>query len=85
MKKRHKISKEIKDQILDRIKNEGVSVAKAAEEHGVSTYTIYGWISRRTAGEPSVLETAKLRRENQALKELIGEITLQMSRTQKKN
>jgi|GEM_PF-2480233 len=29
------IPKEIKEQILSRIKNEGVSVAKAAEEHVV--------------------------------------------------
>jgi len=85
MKKRHKISKEVKDQILDRIKNHGVGVSQAAEEHGLSTYTIYGWISKRTSGYPSILEIAKLKKENQALKELIGEITLQMSKSQKKN
>ncbi|MBU0975986.1 helix-turn-helix domain-containing protein [Patescibacteria group bacterium] len=82
--KKHKIAKEVKDQIIDRIKNQGISVSQAAKEHGISTNTIYTWLSRKTEGSPGLLEIAKLRKENHALKELIGEITLQMSRSQKK-
>ena len=40
MKKKQIIAKEIKDQIIDRIKNQGVSVSQAATEHGISTNTI---------------------------------------------
>lgn len=38
MKKSFKISKEIKNQILKRVKAEGLPVA---EEHGVSTTAVY--------------------------------------------
>ena len=82
MKKQHKVSKEVKDQIIDRIKNGGVSVSQAGQEHGISVNTIYTWLSRRTDGSPSVLEIAKLKKENKELKELVGEITLSMSKSQ---
>ena len=45
------IPKEIKEQILKRIKEEGVSVADAAVEHGISTKTIYNWM-RNTVKYP---------------------------------
>ena len=38
--KKHRIAPEIKEQIINRIKNEGVSVSQAAGEHGVSEKTI---------------------------------------------
>jgi transposase-like protein len=82
MKKKHKISKEVKDQILSRIKNDGVSVSQASQEHGVNPRTIYGWLSNKIGG--STLEVAKLKKENKELKELIGSITLQLSKSQKK-
>lgn len=84
MKKQYKIAKEIKDQILERIKNQGVNVSQAAAEHGISTNTIYGWISKKTEGGPGALEVAKLKKENKELRELVGELTFQLSKSQKK-
>jgi transposase-like protein len=84
-KGKHVVSKEVKDQILKRIRDEGIPVAKAAEEHGISTGTIYNWLGKGVTSGPSILEMAKLRRENQALKELLGQITLEMSLAKKKN
>jgi len=78
------LSKEVKDQIIERIKNQGLSISQAAQEHGVATNTIYGWFSKKAEGNPSILEVTRLKRENQALKELVGEITLQLSKSQKK-
>ena len=78
------VSQEIKDQILKRIKEEGVPVAQAANEHGIKPGLIYNWISRGITAPPSILEISKLKRENQALKELIGELTLEMSLVKKK-
>lgn len=78
------VSKEVKDQILKRIKQEGVPVSQAASEHGLKPRTIYQWLARGVTGPPSVLELAKLKRENQALKELIGQITLEMTMAKKK-
>lgn len=79
------VSQEVKDQILKRIREEGVSVAQAAEEHGIKPRVIYQWISKGVTAPPSILEIARLRRENQALKEVIGELTLEMSLAKKKN
>lgn len=79
------VSQEVRDQILKRIREEGVSVAQAAEEHGIKSRVIYQWISKGVTAPPSILEIARLRRENQALKEVIGELTLEMSLAKKKN
>ncbi len=36
-----RIPKELKDQILERIKSEGITASQAAREHGVSTQSIF--------------------------------------------
>lgn len=82
--KKHKVAPEVKEQIINRIKNEGVSVVQAAQEHGVKENTIYTWIARKTEGNPSLAEIIKLKRENAQLFQLVGEITLKLSETQKK-
>lgn len=82
--KRHKIAPEVKEQILNRIKNEGVSVLQAAKDHGVSDVTIYSWISKKVDGQPTLSEIIRLRKENDELKKLLGEITLKLSESQKK-
>lgn len=78
------VSKELKEQILKRVKEEGIPISQAAQEHGLKPGVIYNWISRGVTAPPSILEIAKLKRENQALKELIGQITLEMSLAKKK-
>jgi len=80
-----KVSPEVKAQILKRIKEEGVSVTKAAEEHGLSTATIYGWIAKGVTAPPSVLELSRLKRENQTLHEIIGRLTVKLSLAEKKD
>lgn len=82
--KRHKIAPELKEQIINRIKNDGISVVQAAADHGISEGTIYGWIAKKVTGQPSLAENIKLRRENSQLLQLVGEITLKLSETQKK-
>jgi len=84
MKKGHKISKEIKDQILKRVKEEGVSVPQAAEDHGISTKTIYAWLRTGVTRQVSWAEHNRLKRENEDLKTFIGEITVELSKTKKR-
>jgi transposase-like protein len=74
----------LKEQIINRIKNEGVTVVQAAKDHGISEGTIYDWIAKKVEGQPSMAENIKLKRENDQLKMLLGEITLKLSETQKK-
>lgn len=83
-KGKYKVSPEVKQQILKRIKEEGVSVTQAAEEHGLSTQTIYGWIAKGVTAPPSVLELSRLKRENQTLHEIIGRLTVKLSLAEKK-
>jgi len=78
-----RINKEIKDRIINKIKNEGLSVPKASDEFGVSRNTLYNWIGAKTKGEPSILEIAKLKKENSELKQIIGGLTLNMERGKK--
>lgn len=82
--KRHKIAPELKEQIINRIKNDGVTVVQAAKDHGVSEGTIYTWIAKKTEGQPNLSEIIRLKRENSQLLQLVGEITLKLSETQKK-
>jgi len=82
--KRHKIAPEVKGQIIHRIKDEGVSVAQAAKDHGISEVTIYSWIAKKVDGQPTLSENIKLKRENEQLFKLVGEMTLKLSETQKK-
>lgn len=51
MKKR--ITADIKEQVINRIKNDGVSVMQAAKDHGISDATVYTWIAKKTEGQPT--------------------------------
>jgi transposase-like protein len=85
MKKSFKVSSETKDQILKRIKEEGLPVAKVAEEHGISTATIYGWLSKGIKAQPSWKEFSGLQKQNRELLALVGELTIKLSQSQKKS
>jgi transposase-like protein len=83
--KKHRIAPELKAQIINRIKNEGITVVQAATDHGVKENTIYGWIAKKVEGQPSFSELIRLRKENRELFQLVGEMTLKLSEAQKKN
>lgn len=83
-KLKYRVPNEIRQQILERVKG-GAPISQVAEEHGVSEKTIYNWLSKGATAPPSWLEVAKLKKENQALKELIGHLTYEKTMAQKKN
>jgi transposase-like protein len=78
------IPKEIKEQILKRIKEEGVTVKQAADDAGISTKTIYNWMRGKTVSDGSILEISRLKRENKELLEIIGELTHEVKKSKKK-
>jgi transposase-like protein len=84
-KKPHRIANDVKADIVRRIKEEGVPVTQAAQEHGVHESTIYGWLGATVKGAPSWADLAKLQRQNHELLELVGELTLRLSSAQKKS
>lgn len=73
-----RIAKAIKEEIISKVQA-GARVVDLAEQYAVSTKTIYAWLRQDTGeGVVSVLDYNKLKRENEELKRLIGELTLNM-------
>lgn len=69
--------------VLEDIKN-GMKVSEAAKVHGVTDNTIYAWLKAQADNTgTSSLEVAKLRRENQELKKLVGLFALDKKRAEK--
>ena len=72
-----------KDEILLSIKN-GLSVMEASTQYGVSTHSIYKWLKDQTDNTgTSSLELSRLRRENEELKQVIGDLSLEKKRAKK--
>lgn len=77
------IEPSLKEQMLLDIKN-GMKVTEAAAKYGVGNPTIYGWLKAQADNTgTSSLEVAKLRKENQELKEIIGIFALDKKRAEK--
>jgi transposase-like protein len=55
--------KDLKDQILERVKS-GVPVSQLSQEHAISIKTIYTWIAKTEVQAPGVLQLAKLKRRS---------------------
>ena len=77
------VSKDIKDEILAKIK-QGTPVMELSRQYGVHFKTIYGWPKTTAVGAVSTIHHAKLQRENAALKEIIGVLSLELSKFKKK-
>ena len=74
----------VKEEVLGKIRG-GRKVTEVAREHGINEMTVRNWLERETAaGASEILETSRLRRENEALLRLVGQLTYE-SDQQKKN
>lgn len=82
---RYRIAPEVKEQILKRVKEEGLPVKEVAKEHGISDQTVYDWLAKGASGAPSWAEFARLQKQNRELFEVVGELTVKLSQAQKKN
>lgn len=73
------IPKEIRDEVVAKAKA-GEKVSALSSQYGISTKTIYTWL-RVDTGEQvvSVVQYNRLKRENEELKKLVGEISLALS------
>jgi len=76
-----RIEQAIKDRVIDKLKSDGLTVKQASTEFGLSPNTIYGWLGTRATGDPSVMEIAKLRRENNELKQFGPGFRVSIGRT----
>jgi transposase len=83
-KQSYRISAEIKEEIIKKIKHDGLSVMDAAKQYGISDKTIYNWLGTKARGTVSILEHNKVKKENEQLKQIIGDLTIKMSMDAKK-
>lgn len=75
-------SKEIKTEVLGKIRA-GTKVSDVAELYGIKECTVRSWL-RASVEAPNVsLEIGRLRRENEALYRLVGQLTFESSRRKK--
>ncbi len=83
MGKHSRIASDVKQQILHRIRTEGISVAQVAKDHGVSAPTVYEWLNRSATPSSSILQINKLKRENEELQKLLGRAMIEIERSKK--
>jgi transposase len=78
------IPKEIRDQVLSRVKNDGITANQAANDAGISPKTVYGWLSRESkTTNCDQLALARVKRERQGLYEIIGKLTVAVEKSKR--
>lgn len=77
------VPKEIKEEVLGKVKA-GQKVVALASQYGISTKTIYGWLSRLVSPPISLLKYQQLKRENEELKRIVGMMALDLEEKKEK-
>ncbi len=80
---KHRVPRDLRNQILERVKTSGKSIKEIAEEHGISKTCIYSWLKEGVEGA-TTKDMIKLQKENRELKQIIGELTVQLDVGQKR-
>ena len=78
-----KISESAWEKLLYRIRNEGLSVAKAADEYGVHANTIYKRLDKSGSPGVDLQKMRRLEKENEDLKIILAEAMLVINREKK--
>jgi len=76
------ITAELKQEVINKIRNEGLSVRDASTDYGISTKSIYRWLRDGVAGGSTnlILENNRLKKEVEQLYALLGKATAEMKR-----
>ena len=75
------IPREIKDQVLSRVKNDGVSVPQVAKDAGISTTVVYAWLSKESAKtDCNIIEFNRLKKQTEGLYQIIGKLTAEIDK-----
>jgi len=76
--------KELKEEIIGKIKTEGIPAVEAAKRYGIDVNNIYRWVSQGMGGaRGNVWEINQLKRENKSLKQLIGQLMFEREKGKK--
>ena len=68
------LTSEQKQDIIKRVKEQGQRVGDLAQEYGVKPNAIYSLLRGQVSGPNTLLELAKLKREKEALLQIIGQL-----------
>jgi transposase-like protein len=82
----HVISKEIKEEVLSRVKNEGISIKQAAKDAGIHPDTVRNWLAKTIDGRNNeAVENTRLKRELSGVYEILGKLTAELATLKKKD
>ncbi|MEK6868702.1 MAG: helix-turn-helix domain-containing protein [Nanoarchaeota archaeon] len=72
----------VKEEILTKIRDEGMRVTDAATHYGISTKTIYAWLRSNVVNSNTslVLQLNRLKKENEQLYKLLGRASAELNR-----
>lgn len=74
--------KSFKEEVLGKIRS-GMKVREVASAYGLNEMTVRGWLKRDVTTSSDVLALSRLRRENEALYRLVGQLVYEGSREKK--
>jgi len=76
------INPDVKEQAIDDVRKNGLTVKEAATKYGVDPRTIYGWLQKNVVnGERNlILENNRLKKEIEQLYNLLGRATVELKR-----
>jgi transposase-like protein len=77
-----KIAPELKAEMLEKVKL-GEKVVDIAKQYGVYHKTIYNWMSNKVNQTNEQLEISKLKRHNEELLRMVGELTVEIIKLKK--
>jgi transposase-like protein len=71
------IEQNIKDEIINQVRNNGMSVSEAAIQYDVTSRTIYGWLKKGVIDNDRnlILENNRLKKELEIAYRIIGRFT----------
>ena len=76
--------KHLKEEIIGKIKTEGITAVEAAKRYGIDVNNIYRWVSSGVGGvRGNLWEINRLKKENKQLKQILGEMMFENSKGKK--
>lgn len=76
---------EKRDEIIAKIRDEGMTVVEAARQYNIGTKAIYSWMRNGITNSSTslILENNRLKKENEQLYNLLGRATVELKKSKR--
>ena len=76
---------ETRNEIIAKIRDEGMTVIEASRQYGIATSAIYHWMRDGVVNSSTslILENNRLKKENEQLYNLLGRATVELKKSKK--